>query len=369
MLRRARTFVILCSLFSVLCSPSARAGNLTELLGRETSALVYLETLARKVMQTEERLYDLRRKKKRMDYQVREGQRRISALRKRAGKQRTALRLRIRQLYKVSRGGFARLVLNADDGRNLHSRLSAASLILKRDIREIELYHRELKRHLVEEQRLKRERGHQARLERALLTTLRQQKKARGSQYRILWGIRYNRRARMKINEELSQQQGKLLRRVAYLNVMVGRARGFSRLLGRLSYPVYGSIVGRYGSAVDAGSGVRVLRKGLTFRTYRLGQVRAVARGVVRIAEPMSGYGQLVLMEHAGGFFTVYGFLASSKVKVGQVLYPGNTVGRAGLDPLTGSAALYFEIRRGQHPEDPAPWFRRRHAKPGGKSK
>lgn len=351
--------ILLAGFLTLLLPLSAHASNLTDLLERESSTLAFLERLARKVMQTERELYELDKQKQQLAYQVREAQRRSMALDRRARKQRRDIRLRIRHLYKTSRGGFARLMLNTTEGRNLFSRMSAAALILERDIREIRLYKKELRLQLSQKQRLQRQQDQQARLELRLSRTLEVQQKAQREQYQVLWFLRRNRRYRMKLQEELNRQQRALLKRVAYLNVMVSRARGFQRLKGRLAYPVFGSIVGRFGSLSDSTRGVSVLRNGLTFRTYRRGRVRAVARGLVRVAEPMEGYGNLVLMEHTGGFFTIYGFLSSMRVRPGQLLYGGTTLGNVGLDPLDGRPALYFEIRRGEYPEDPTHWFRR----------
>ena len=356
-MKQRATFLVFCFLFFV---PSAHADKrLTDLLERETSTLAYLEKMARRAMEIERKLFELGKKKKQIDYQVREAQRRIAALVKRSRKQRQAIRLRVRHLYKASRGGFARLMLNAAEGGNLFSRLSAAALILKRDLKEIRIYKKELRLQEAEQKRLLRQRNHQTLLKRRLTSSLAAQKKAQKDQYRMLWFLRINRMYRQKLRDDLNRQQRALLGRIRYLSVMVGRTKGFGRLKGKLFYPVYGTIVGRFGSASDTAKGISVLRNGLTFRTYRRGRIKVVGRGLVRVAERIAGYGNLVIIEHAGGFFTVYGFLSRIGVREGQLLYPGAQVGLTGLDPLDGRPALYFEIRRGHYPEDPTPWFRR----------
>ena len=77
------------------------------------------------------------------------------------------------------------------------------------------------------------------------------------------------------------------------------------------------------------------------------------------MAGPVDGYGQLALLDHGDGFFTLYGFLASVEVKSGEEVKRGQRLGRAGLDPLTGEPALYFEVRRKERPLDPSVWIRR----------
>jgi septal ring factor EnvC (AmiA/AmiB activator) len=65
----------------------------------------------------------------------------------------------------------------------------------------------------------------------------------------------------------------------------------------------------------------------------------------------------VVLLEHEDGYFTLYGFLSEVAVAEGQELRRGQPLGRAGIDPLSGERATYFELRRGERPLDPLSWL------------
>lgn len=332
--------------------------NLTDLLRAESSVLRPLERITGEVLAAEQALADARRDLAAVEYRLAETERRIKALQTRSAGQQSRLRARLKLLYKMSRGGFARAVLDRADSEDLFSRLSAASRVVQRDVDEIALYRRELARH--RRQRAALRTAQKAR-EAALATvvaTYRKLRRARDVQFRRLWQVRTDRKIQMKLAGELTDRQHRLLKRVAGLNVKVGRAEGFSARKGSLARPVAGAIVGRFGRPLPDAHQVEVMRQGVTFRSRPRAWVRAVAPGVVRVAGPFSGFGTIVLLQHADNFFTVHGFLGSTRVKQGQRVAEGARIGRAGRDPLTGQPGAYFELRHNDTPKDPVLWFR-----------
>ena len=83
----------------------------------------------------------------------------------------------------------------------------------------------------------------------------------------------------------------------------------------------------------------------------------AVARGQVRYAGWFRGYGKIVILEHAQGYFTVSGHLEEWSVEVGEVLEAGEVLGRVGETGSLRGPGLYFELRKGRNPQDPALWL------------
>jgi septal ring factor EnvC (AmiA/AmiB activator) len=73
----------------------------------------------------------------------------------------------------------------------------------------------------------------------------------------------------------------------------------------------------------------------------------------------LPGYGHVVLLEHGEGYFSLYGFLSDSRVAAGATVPRGGEVGNAGIDPLTGRPAVYFELRHKERALDPAAWIQR----------
>jgi len=79
--------------------------------------------------------------------------------------------------------------------------------------------------------------------------------------------------------------------------------------------------------------------------------------GSVAFAAPFTGFGTLVIVDHGGGAFTLYGHLADAAVAQGGAVERGTVVGHAGRTPA-GQPALYFELRIDGRPVDPVQWFK-----------
>ena len=86
--------------------------------------------------------------------------------------------------------------------------------------------------------------------------------------------------------------------------------------------------------------------------------VFAADDGVVALVGATStGYGNYVVIAHAGGFDTLYGHLSTALVSVGQVVTQGTPVGLEGSTGNSTGPHLHFELRVNQRPVDPAPYL------------
>jgi len=86
--------------------------------------------------------------------------------------------------------------------------------------------------------------------------------------------------------------------------------------------------------------------------------VFAADDGVVAlVGSSSSGYGNYVVIAHAGGFDTLYGHLSSILVKAGQRVTQGTPVGLEGSTGNSTGPHLHFELRIAQKPVDPTPYL------------
>jgi len=130
--------------------------------------------------------------------------------------------------------------------------------------------------------------------------------------------------------------------------------------LGRLDWPVEGEIVYEFGRAPGPGD-TFIRRHGIGIAAPVGTPVRSVAAGTVRYAQPMGTYGLMVLLDHGGGYYSLYGQLQSSAVRPGQVIERGVVVGTTGGQNSDEGPHLYFEIRgENLQAQDPVQWLRRR---------
>jgi murein hydrolase activator len=122
---------------------------------------------------------------------------------------------------------------------------------------------------------------------------------------------------------------------------------GFASMKGRLPFPITGRSEIRSAHRADG--------PGLEMRAPRGTPVRAVYPGRVSFADRYSDYGLTVIIEHGDRHYTVSANLEDLSVRVGDDVSAGSRIATLG-DSGTGTM-LYFEIRVGTDPVDPAEWF------------
>ncbi len=130
--------------------------------------------------------------------------------------------------------------------------------------------------------------------------------------------------------------------------------------LGQLDWPVAGDLIYRFGRQ-RLPNNTTILWHGIGIATPPGTPVRAIAAGTVRVAEPLGTYGPSVIIDHGGGFYTVYGFLGDIPVRRGQSVQKGQTIGQSGGENSDQGPHIHFEIRgRDGQALDPIAWLRQR---------
>jgi septal ring factor EnvC (AmiA/AmiB activator) len=129
--------------------------------------------------------------------------------------------------------------------------------------------------------------------------------------------------------------------------------------LGRLDWPVDGSIVYRFGRVVNANN-TSITWGGIGIGAAVGTGVKAVADGEVVFAEPAGTYGNMLILQHGGGAYSVYASLDAFRVRKGARVKKGDVIGTVGQADPDMPPRLHFEIRpSGQRPVDPLEWLRR----------
>ncbi len=140
-----------------------------------------------------------------------------------------------------------------------------------------------------------------------------------------------------------------------------GEAPSISKARGMLPFPAVGRLTGRYGQATGTG----LTRKGITIETRAGAQVVSPYEGRVVFAGPFRKYGQLLIIEHGEGYYSLLAGLARIDGVIGQWILGGEPVGIMGR-PENGNPALYMELRRNGQPINPLPWLVARKGKVRG---
>jgi septal ring factor EnvC (AmiA/AmiB activator) len=127
---------------------------------------------------------------------------------------------------------------------------------------------------------------------------------------------------------------------------------------GALEWPVAGKVSGPFGQPTGRLGG-SAIKNGIEIAATEDAPVRAVHGGSVGYADAFTGFGTLVILDHGGNNYSLYGYLASTGVKQGDRVESGAELGRVGLAPA-GPPALYFEMRIDGKSVDPVQWLKPR---------
>ena len=120
-----------------------------------------------------------------------------------------------------------------------------------------------------------------------------------------------------------------------------------------LQWPTSGAIVSRYGAPVKG-----LANNGLDLAAHPGMSVHAAAAGrVLFVGTEPERFGQLILIDHGGGWVTAYAYLGKVKVKEGQQVTRRQMIARIGKSGEAKKPTLHFELRQDNRPRDPHPYL------------
>ncbi len=126
-----------------------------------------------------------------------------------------------------------------------------------------------------------------------------------------------------------------------------GGPQDFEQLRGKLPWPVAGHVLPHNHDA----------QAGVLIEAQRGAEVRAPSAGRVVYADWLQGLGLLLIIDHGGGYMSLYGRAEVLYKAVGDRIAPGDVI--AALSDAAGKPAqLYFEIRQGRKAQDPKSWLK-----------
>lgn len=187
-----------------------------------------------------------------------------------------------------------------------------------------------------------------------LLTTQHQQRA------RTLQALRGQLKTKDSKLKKLTRDKSALAAVVAATRAAMGRLptpknyQQFSLAKGHLSWPLRGKIQNRFGANRNGG----LKWDGVMIAAASGSAVNVIHGGRVVYADWLSGYGLLAIVDHGGGYMSLYAHNAVLLREVGEWIRSGDTIARSGNTGTEQLPGLYFEIRQQGQPVDPAKWCR-----------
>lgn len=129
--------------------------------------------------------------------------------------------------------------------------------------------------------------------------------------------------------------------------------------IGRLDWPVDGTVVYRFGRLVNPNN-TSIRWNGVGIGADVGTPVKAISNGEVALAEASGTYGLTVILAHGGGAYSIYSSLGSVAVRKGAKITKGDVIGTVGQADPDLPPRLHFEMRpKDGVAVDPLEWLRR----------
>lgn len=274
-----------------------------------------------------------------------------------------ALVARARVLRRFGRYGYFRVLLEARDAPGFLSGLERLDDLARRDGRLLTAHRsaeRRLEADVAHEDALKKEiEATWAASRRDVLATSR----LRASREALL---SRERRASASGRDEVHALSDKADRLERLLNTLAQQSSGETAdasagirpWKGVLDWPAKGAIVETFGRHRHPKFDAWTVSNGIAVALPAGTPVHAVYAGKAVYAQWLAEYGNLVILDHGDGVFTLYAWLQSTSVVPGTVVPAGAPVGTAGTGPGRSDPGVYFEVRDRQKASDPVAWLR-----------
>jgi septal ring factor EnvC (AmiA/AmiB activator) len=285
---------------------------------------------------------------------------RIAELEQQDQAERPDVRARLVEMYKLGRARYLRLLLSTSDVRQIGRASRLVSAMARLDRERVAAHQRTLEslrsaRTELEERsrQLQTLRADAARAEQGVIA-------AAQARNELIRDIDRRRDLDAQLAGELQAAQQKLQATLRELSSGGTAAEPGALPLrpfrGALDWPVTGTLRTRFGQATGAGAPQSA---GIDIAATEGAPVLAIHEGVVAFADRFAGFGNLVIVDHGGQIFSLYGDLQDVDVKKGVHVDRGQTVGTVGAAPA-GPSGLYFELRVDGRPVDPLQWLKKR---------
>lgn len=297
--------------------------------------------------------------------------REIAEIQGKLQKAKLLLARRLRALYKQRPWGGVRFLFSSDgftetalrikylmtvasQDRRFISDYTAISSELQEKRKELEAYKAEIARNQALAREKRQEILEEQRVRRLLLVRVREEKAGH--------------LAALKELEKASQELQSLIARLkaeeaaARRRVLQGEGRSldgsaFAILRGKLPWPTEGVLTSTFGRREHPRFKTVTFNKGIEIKAPEGREIVAVHNATVLYADWFKGYGRLLILDHGGGYFTIYAHASELLVKAGDRVSKGQVIARVGDSGSLEGPKLYFELRYQGKPQDPLAWL------------
>ena len=134
----------------------------------------------------------------------------------------------------------------------------------------------------------------------------------------------------------------------------------FSKLKGQLPWPASGRVVKKFGRSWNPERKTTTENPGIDIKGKPGSPVRSIIGGVVTTITYIRGYGTTLIIDHGGGFYTVYSHITSVEANEGSEVQAGDVIAYMGDAGSVEGSKLHFEIWGNGQKLNPEKWLMKR---------
>lgn len=271
----------------------------------------------------------------------------------------TRVRRRLTALYKGGETGPVRILFSPTPPAVMAENVDFLGRVVRRDRELLTTYRRQLTELKAALEQLASLREEQRQTLAALGENQKAARQALQLKSQLLGQVRRDRQALTATLEELRAKAKALTALVKRLESekapeYTEKTGVFASRKGRLPWPAEGPVRIGFGTGRHPDLGTLHDSQGIEIAVAGDKPIRSVAAGEVIFANWFKGYGNLLIVDHGGSYYSLYAQASRLTRKVGDAVGEGETLAFSGLE---GTGGVYFEIRRGGVPLDPTAWL------------
>jgi len=135
------------------------------------------------------------------------------------------------------------------------------------------------------------------------------------------------------------------------------KTKSFKSLKGQLPWPAQGRIITKFGRQWNPKLKTTTENPGIDIKGKPGSAVKSVLGGVVTTITYIRGYGTTIIIDHGGGFYTVYSHVTNIQTTVDSELRNGDVIAYMGDSGSINGSKLHFEIWGKGQKLDPEKWL------------
>jgi septal ring factor EnvC (AmiA/AmiB activator) len=286
------------------------------------------------------------------------------------------LTLRLQHIYKHGKSSFLKTIISADNWNEAIYRIKYLDILTKHELElrqelqdaltELEVEEKKLARELTKNRRIQSDKEiENSRLE----TDKKRRKKYLNKVNNQKSTLEDNLKQKQRMIAEIESLINKLFNdkssmkkredELVRIRAMQNRATSgnFAKMKGKLPWPVQGKIISRFGNQKNRKLNTITENVGIEIQAAVGTPVITVLDGVISIITYIRGHGNIIIVDHGGGFSTVYAQIENIQVNENEYIQAGDRLAKIASNGTSKNGKLHFEVWGNQQKLNPEHWL------------